>query len=93
MAKRGDANGRSDARGVVLTMKGDDLVKAVGRDREGIDDRRRVLDELARHALAAVDQVAGTIAKQISAPKQQQRVANRLTYFRWLGKWTLHLVR
>jgi hypothetical protein len=48
-------------------MKLEDLLLAVGRDREAIDNASRVLDELlARRELAAVNQVASSIACQIS---------------------------
>ena len=76
MAKRGDTNGRSDAHGVVLAMKLDDLIGGIGVLGEAIDDRRPILDELARRDLAAVDQVAGTIAGQI---KSLRCVSNRLS--------------
>ena len=70
MAKGGDANGRRDAHGEARTMSRYDFLGAVGGNRKLIDDWSRVFDdELARRALAAVHQVACTIAGQISAPK------------------------
>lgn len=65
-------NGRRNALGVAAAMQLEDLLAGIGVHRELIDDRRRVLDDLADDAFAAGDQIAVVViakAGQITHPE------------------------